>query len=129
MSSVAMWSSSWWSSLRLAARRNVRPCLTSGGGRRASSTLGFKPGEQARHVEAVAKRDLTLYRYEDPGRVRWKNLLGLAMLPVWTYMAKVSWGLRDLEAYSDNVGDRKWVLQHVLSASRGVAVGFFLFGN
>ncbi len=102
---------------------------------RSSSSLGFKPGEHSRHLESLeslAHRDLTLFRYEAPSTVFKKNALALAMVPVWTYLAKVSWGLKaDLEPYSDTAGleGRKWVLENVTRASGGVAVGFFLFGQ
>ncbi len=102
---------------------------------RSSSSLGFKPGEHTRRLEALeslANRDLVLFSYEASGPVFWKNAVALAMFPVWSYLAKVSWGLEGrLSPHTDGVeaADKSWALSNIQRASGGVAVGFFLFGE
>jgi len=39
-------------------------------------------------VEGVVTKDTLLYRYEDVGKVRKKNLVAMTMLPLWAYLGQ-----------------------------------------
>ncbi len=81
--------------------------------------------------EHFAARDILLFRYEDPVKILKRNCLAGGMLPLWSYLAYTSWNLgSDFQPYKADLeaSDRAWVLRNVEKASRGVAMGFFLFG-
>jgi hypothetical protein len=54
-----------------------------------NSSQYYKPKQQKEaffDVEGVVTKDTLLFRYEDVNSVRRKNLVAMAMLPLWAYL-------------------------------------------
>ena len=63
-----------------------------------------------------------------------RNALGITMFPVWSYLSYFTFKIKsDLDPYKDSeVLEKKgrgWLLENIERSSRGVGVGFFLFGK
>ena len=63
-----------------------------------------------------------------------RNAVGITMFPVWSYLSYFTFKIKsDLDPYKDSeVLEKKgrgWLLENIERSSRGVGVGFFLFGK
>eukprot|EP00092_Neocalanus_flemingeri_P001571 GFUD01001674.1.p1 GENE.GFUD01001674.1~~GFUD01001674.1.p1 ORF type:complete len:214 (-),score=67.69 GFUD01001674.1:288-929(-) len=94
----------------------------------------FKPGQKEAFydVEGVVTKDTLLFRYEDPTKVFRKNMLAMAMMPLWGYLGYYSYSLKSkVEPFREEVVDNtriNFLLDNVSKASRGVGLAYFLFG-
>eukprot|EP00088_Acartia_fossae_P048292 TRINITY_DN5267_c2_g1_i1.p1 TRINITY_DN5267_c2_g1~~TRINITY_DN5267_c2_g1_i1.p1 ORF type:complete len:233 (-),score=16.32 TRINITY_DN5267_c2_g1_i1:219-917(-) len=85
-------------------------------------------------VEGVINKDTLLFRYEDAGSVRSQNIIALSMFPIWAYLGYDVFSLKKKMKHSEEKVESKddqklsFLFNNVMSASRGVGVGFFLFG-
>jgi len=82
--------------------------------------------------QAIASKDTLLFRYEDTGKVFREGLLGVFMLPLWTYLSYFCYHLdQTIAPVKRNLSQELkegWVIRNIERARVGVAVGFFLFG-
>ncbi len=124
--------------MRSAASLLRRPAVSSAQWvlRRRSSY--YKPREQSLYADAVEKlstRDVTLFRYENPGFITRRNLVAVLFVPIFGQMAHLAFTLKSrLDPYREQAEDaagaagRAWVQDNVFRASRGVGIAFFLAG-
>jgi len=88
-------------------------------------------------VEGVVTKDTLLFRYEDTNKVFIRNMVALAMFPIWGQMGYLSYSLKprlenDLEeGVAKNVAENtkiNFLYSNVIKASTGIGLAFFLFG-
>ena len=77
------------------------------------------------------KKDILLFRYENPRKVTFQNLMAATCLCMWTWCGYFSWSLRARFApYKETIeaSDKAWMLKNIELGSRGIGVAFFMFG-
>lgn len=60
----------------------------------------FKPSQKDvfYDVEGVVTKDVLLFRYDDTGKVYWRHMLAVGMLPMWAYLGYTSYSLKYVNA-------------------------------
>lgn len=107
--------------------------------RRTIRQIHYKPRQKEAFydVEGVVTKDILLFRYEEAKKVFYRNMVALAMFPVWGQMGYVSYSLKsrlenDLkDGVAENVASNtkiNFLYNNVLKASTGIGLAFFLFG-
>eukprot|EP00095_Tigriopus_kingsejongensis_P000328 maker-scaffold292_size219010-snap-gene-1.39 protein:Tk00328 transcript:maker-scaffold292_size219010-snap-gene-1.39-mRNA-1 annotation:"carbamoyl phosphate synthase large subunit" len=103
---------------------------------RRNYEYAYKPKEKNRlreNLEVLARKDLTLFYFENPKRMTLFTGMAALMTPMWLYLGYFTYTLpTQLDPYRDRLSNENrkpaWVLNNIDKASRGVALGFSLFG-
>lgn len=129
--------------LRVVLRR-----LEQLGGRRFinDGPMSWKPKEKDRLAKMILEdarstpsssagslsKDTLLFRYEETSKVTREGLIGVLMLPLWTYLSHFCYNLdKTIAPIKRNLSPELregWIIRNIERARVGVAAGFFLFG-
>ncbi|TRY61819.1 hypothetical protein TCAL_04387 [Tigriopus californicus] len=103
---------------------------------RRNYDAGYKLREETRwreNLEVLARKDVTLFHYENPTRMALFNGVAAALGPLWVYLGSFAYGLASkMDPYREKMAELDqspmWILDNVDQASRGVGTAFCLFG-
>ena len=93
----------------------------------------YKPNQKEAFydVEGVVTKDVLLFRYDDTGKVFWKNLVALVMFPVGTYLGYTAYTLKaTMGEFKDKVAENNkinWRAEQIEMGSVGIGLVYFLF--
>lgn len=104
---------------------------------RRNYDTGYKLREETRwreNLELLARKDVTLFHYENPNRMALFNGVAAVLGPLWMYLGYFAMGLpTKMNPYREKMEEvdqsPMWILDNVDQASRGVGTAFCLFGK